>query len=619
MKFTSKKSRLISASVIGLSLSFAALSEGANHHPLSETSQTQSAALDSSTGVTPDEMMGENDLSKIAQEIEHRMVDESLDGRLTGPLSSGAIEAARIAYAQAVFQPLWKRGAAEKLKALPLFFESHGLDTPIIAKSLPGLVNQRFKSRSSKMRAEADLRLTFVWLNLTSSISGTLSDEGETIKPRVNAPARSELVTRLTRAAASDPLIEMNAFAPKAPQYNNLRRSLDLYQKKSERGGWKAVPIIKETIELGESHEIVPAIRQRLTDEGYLIESIVSSLNAMPVLEPNNNPALYDAELEKSVRAFQKQHGLNVDGIIGPTTLRVMNISAEAKVKQIKYTLDAWRDLDSFESSAQGQYIWANIPSFSVEGWNNGIKEIAMDTIVGAPRTPTPAFSDEIEYIVVNPKWFLPISLFKRQKLRKLKADPSYAEKHHYKIYDRSSGEELNPFAVDWNEKGISRKIQMVQQPGSHNALGELKIIFPNKHSVYLHSTPQKKLFEQDIRAFSSGCIRLDDPAAMANWITNLDDAVDTDTFNRTLNAEERERFYLNKHVPVHITYMSVTADESGMPIFHRDIYNRYEKPDEVSEPYIIETPIIIASLSVDESKQPANPSGSVTLGRMPK
>lgn len=594
-KTKASKTRLLTSAIMGASLLALYPSATATHGPLVEKE---------APSIATSKLLGDNDLSAMAAHIEARFVKESVEEKLDRGLSESAAEAARLAYAQSIFKPLWTQASAETLLSAPEFFASHGMETPKVFINAPALVKNRFETPDAEMRANADIQLTFLWLQMTSVLSAGLSDEGEAIKPRSNAPARSELVARIVKAASGDPLLEMNAFAPQAPQYKNLRLSLDHYESLIDKGGWKAVPSTRDVIEVGETHDIIPAVRQRLIDENYIDALIVPEILSHPLLldvsiptedilplDGQTDPLLFDSELETGLKHFQARHGLKQDGKIGPATLRAMNESPASKVERIKATLSDWRNHKAFDQSASGQYIWANIPSYSVEGWNNGIKEISMKTIVGKKRTPTTDFSDEVEYIVVNPKWFLPIGLFKRQKLRKLRKDPGYAARHHYKIYDRSTGTELDPFAIDWKEKGISRKIQMVQQPGTHNALGELKIIFPNRHSIYLHSTPDKHLFERDIRALSSGCIRLYDPVAMANWITNKDSGIDTEQFNRTLNAEERERFYLETHMPVHITYMRVTADESGQATFHRDIYKKHEAPEKVKGLYSLDAP----------------------------
>lgn len=605
------KSNLLTATLIGTVLSFALPAHSTNHGPL---------IIKNMGAISTSEIMGENEISALAKAIEIQIMDKALRTKLENKVSESAIDAARIAYAQSVFKPLWTREAADTLHDMPKVLASHGLASDFNKEALDILITNRFESRNPNTQATAELKLTALWLRLASLASGGLTDQGEAVKSNFNAPVRSELTQSIKRAARGKPIAELEDFTPNAPQYLNLRRALEKYKKEASFRGWKAIPKGKGLIELSDEDERVPAIRQRLIDEGFL-EPLISEPLKYVSLDASTDfktPNKYDEVLEAAVKSFQKKHGMEIDGVIGKATLRAMNESPQSKIKSIEAALDYWRNLDAYNQQSGDRYIWVNVPSFRVEGWNNGKLEIAMDTIVGKKRTPTPSFSDEVEYIVANPKWFLPIGLFKRQKLRKLRKDPGYAARHHYKIYDRSTREELDPYSVDWAEKGISRKIQMVQQPGAHNALGELKIIFPNRHTVYLHSTPAKNLFERDIRAFSSGCIRLDDPVAMANWITDHDEAIETEDFNRTLNAEERDTFNLKQHLPVHITYIGVTADEKGNPTFHRDIYDQLEKPSFVTEVYDFTAESAQVSLkqkikSVDTAQKPTN-----AIERMP-
>jgi len=491
--------------------------------------------------------MGENEISALAKAIEIQIMDKALRTKLENKVSESAIDAARIAYAQSVFKPLWTREAADTLHDMPKVLASHGLASDFNKEALDILITNRFESRNPNTQATAELKLTALWLRLASLASGGLTDQGEAVKSNFNAPVRSELTQSIKRAARGKPIAELEDFTPNAPQYLNLRRALEKYKKEASFRGWKAIPKGKGLIELSDEDERVPAIRQRLIDEGFL-EPLISEPLKYVSLDASTDfktPNKYDEVLEAAVKSFQKKHGMEIDGVIGKATLRAMNESPQSKIKSIEAALDYWRNLDAYNQQSGDRYIWVNVPSFRVEGWNNGKLEIAMDTIVGKKRTPTPSFSDEVEYIVANPKWFLPIGLFKRQKLRKLRKDPGYAARHHYKIYDR-------------------------------------------------------------------------DPVAMANWITDHDEAIETEDFNRTLNAEERDTFNLKHHLPVHITYIGVTADEKGNPTFHRDIYDQLEKPSFVTEVYDFTAESAQVSLkqkikSVDTAQKPTN-----AIERMP-
>ncbi|WP_416878891.1 L,D-transpeptidase family protein [Litorimonas sp.] len=529
-------------------------------------------------------LLGQSDKVDFSKELRAQIEDETFSEILKEKVSIGAIDAARHAYAQSIYEPLWKMSAAEKLYDIPEIFESHGLDVSLENKDLQALIEQRFNAKNPEERASAEIALTALWLKLTSQISGGLSDEGEGVKSLKDSPVRSELVTALRDAAQNDPIEEIENFTSTAPQYRNLRKALENYKKDVALSSWLSIPTDGEMIEPGDKDDRIPALRERLRAEGYLPYRDYFSL--FPNVDKAEEDILYDEDLQEAVKAYQAANTMAVDGVVGPATLEAMNESPDSKIEKIKEALNYWRHLDAFNQQSGDRYIWVNIPSFMAEGWNDGKKEIAMKTVVGKPRTPTPDFSDNVEYIVANPKWFLPVGLFKRQKLHKLRADPGYAAAHKYNIYDRATGQELSAYSVDWNEPGIASKIQMVQTPGPHNALGELKIIFPNQHSVYLHSTPDTHLLDRDVRAFSSGCIRLDDPIGMANWITDHDSGVDTKEFNDTLQSRQRKHFNVDEQIPVHITYVGVTATEDGVPSFHRDIYNKLADPSFVEDEY---------------------------------
>lgn len=529
-------------------------------------------------------LLGRGKTIDFSKELRTQIEDETFAAVLDKKVAPGAIDAARHAYAQSVYAPLWKKNAAEKLYDIPEIFESHGLESSLKEKDLRSLIEQRFTSENPEDRASAEIALTALWLKLTSQISGGLSDEGEGVKSVKDSPVRSELVTSLKDAAQGDPIQEMESFTSTAPQYRNLRKALENYKKETALSSWLSIPTEGDLIEPGVQDDRIPALRERLRAEGYLPYRDYFSL--FPNIEEEQEDLIYDEELQEAVKAYQAANTMNVDGVVGPATLDAMNESPESKINRIEAALDYWRHFDAFNQQSGDQFIWVNIPSYTAEGWKDGQKDISMKTVVGKARTPTPDFSDQVEYIVVNPKWYLPIGLFKRQKLRKLRADPGYAAAHKYKIYDRSTGQEVSAYNINWYEPGISSKIQMVQTPGPHNALGELKIIFPNQNSVYLHSTPDKHLFEREARGFSSGCIRLEDPVAMANWITDHDSGVETTEFNETLKSRQRKHFYVENQIPVHITYVGVTATEDGVPTFHRDIYKKLADPSFVEEQY---------------------------------
>ena len=569
--FNSKQAAIIRApglkrlAVSALTLSAAMLSAA----PASAEGHAPLVRMDGKAAVHAD-LLGEPKGSDVAAAIEALVMDGVIADSLGGKVSKGAQQAARQAYAQEVFAPLWTREAAEKLLKVNGTCAENGFDSGFTDAQIEQAIKARF-SPDAATRARADLRLTATWLTLASKMSGGLSDDGGMVKSTEARPTRSDLVTSLRRAAKTDPVAEMEGFASLSPQYQELKKALKRYKQHAANGGWMKVRDGKEMLEPGMDDPRVPALRERLRAEGYVPPRRYASLG----LDQGQAPTVYDDVLASQVKAFQADHGLARDGVLGPSTLAALNESVESKIDRIQRAMTHWRE----NANPGDQYIWVNIPSYRAEGWKDGVREISMDTIVGKKRTPTTAFSDEIEYIVVNPKWFLPIGLFKRQKLRKLRKDPGYAARKKYYIRDRETLEKVSAHDVDWNAPGVARRYQMIQTAGPHNALGQLKIIFPNKHSIYLHDTPDRHLFERDVRALSSGCIRLKDPVAMANWLVSHDDGIDSRVFNTTLEDRERERFYLDTHVNVHLTYLPAAVSPEGRVEFPADIYRKFKTP----------------------------------------
>ncbi len=235
------------------------------------------------------------------------------------------------------------------------------------------------------------------------------------------------------------------------------------------------------------------------------------------------DPEVFDESVDAAVKAFQQSAGLKPDGVIGPATLGRLNAAADDHVDTILVNMERWRwmpeDLGKF-------YVRVNIPNFNLDIYKDGKVYFTTRIVVGQPTKQTPIFSDEIEYVIVNPVWNVPASIAIKEMLPQIQADPGKALAG-YQVFANIGGRfrAVDPWTVDWRNVDM-RRIQIKQPPGEKNALGSIKFMFPNPYAVYLHDTPSKSLFQKDYRAFSHGCMRVMNPWDFAAALLTYDPSV---------------------------------------------------------------------------------------------
>ncbi|MEL6920580.1 MAG: L,D-transpeptidase family protein [Pseudomonadota bacterium] len=349
---------------------------------------------------------------------------------------------------------------------------------------------------------------------------------------------------------------------PQHPQYFQLRQLLAGYRSLAARGGWLAVPD-GDVLKPGMSDARVVDIRNNLAARGY--SGIVQVAQ----------PEVYDEGLQPVIEHFQKRHGLDQDGVVGPATLRAMNVSAEERVRQIIVNMERWRWLPV---DLGERHVFVNQAGFQMFTMDAGRLVDTRRVIVGKPFHRTPIFSDTIRYAEFNPIWTVPNSIAVRDKLPLLRKDPSYADRAGFKFYRGWSGNdpEVSTYAVDWSAVSDRKfPFRMVQQPGPKNALGQVKFMFPNKFAVYLHDTPSRQLFARTGRAFSSGCIRVNKPLEFAAILFGMDQNMSRTGVDDIIASRRTTRVNLQSPVPVHLAYFTSWVDENGVPSFFDDVYER--------------------------------------------
>jgi murein L,D-transpeptidase YcbB/YkuD len=370
----------------------------------------------------------------------------------------------------------------------------------------------------------------------------------------------------LTEALDSGRIHETFARArPQHPWYQRGRERLKEYRGLAAVGGWPTLPD-GPTLKPGMSDPRVPTVRDRLQYTRDL-----EAGGGAPPAPPQDQ--VYDAELEAAVQRFQERHGLTADGVIGPATRAAMNVPVAARIDQIRVNLERARWV---MHELKGDFVLVDVAGFDVTYFRNDEPVWTSKVIVGRPYRETPIFKSLITYVVFNPTWTIPPTILVKDKLPVIKRDPGYLKRNNIRVID-ARGREVNPASVNWSRYGAGNlpPYQLRQDPGADNALGLVKIMFPNPHMVYLHDTPSKSLFDQDERTFSSGCIRVQKAFELAELVLNDPAQWNQETMAAAVATQKMQTVNLARPVPVLILYWTAQPRADGRVLFRNDVYNR--------------------------------------------
>lgn len=347
------------------------------------------------------------------------------------------------------------------------------------------------------------------------------------------------------------------ALHPEHEQYERLKKALKKYREFENEYKIKLTAAAK-TVNPGDRDRSIPAIRRRL------------SLTDCKPYSPDDS-LHYDDKLVDAVKQFQQRHGLEPDGVIGETTRHYLNQSLNHKADLIELNLERLR----WRPKKYGpDYISINIPEYMLRVYKNGKKKMDMKVVLGTEYNSTPVFSDTIEYIVFSPTWNVPASITKEEFVPKLIDDPGRLDPERFVVY--KNGEKIDPSEVDWEDDDLDlEEFRIVENPGDMNSLGLVKFMFPNKYNVYLHDTPSEKLFEENKRAYSHGCIRLEKPVDLARFLLSENDIRWKDEeIKEAMSQTEPKNVPLEKKYPVEIEYRTVWVDDEGLVNFREDVYD---------------------------------------------
>lgn len=393
--------------------------------------------------------------------------------------------------------------------------------------------------------------------------------------------------------ASNDMADVLLGYHPQHAQFHALREHLaDL----RDGGTNQRHELIAEggTLRLGDSDDRVPQLRARLGVPDPFITASIDSGDALqetrieqaevrlvstaaPAVAPSAveepapvDPNFFDEALDTAIKTFQADHNLTADGIVGPATFAALNEQAGDLIPHIVANMERWR----WMPRELGQFhVIANVPEYRLWVRRDDETTFTTRTVVGQNRHRTAIFSDEMEYMAVNPYWNVPSSIARNEILPRLLEDPGYANRGNYEVL--YNGQSVDPFAINWQAAAQQGMPRIRQRPGARNALGEIKFMFPNQHAIYFHDTPSRGLFSRDQRAFSHGCVRVLDPWAFAEAL--LTNEPDWDVSRaRSLQGSRERNLILDQHIPVHITYFTARVADDGNLIMARDIYGHH-------------------------------------------
>ena len=353
-------------------------------------------------------------------------------------------------------------------------------------------------------------------------------------------------------ATSADPVAVLTALEPVHPEFLALKAALATFD---DAGTERPTPIAEgPTLRPGMSDPRVPLLRARLD-------------------VPPADGLVYDDVLVDAIKAFQATLDLDVDGVMGPATLAALNGGIPVTRADILANMERWRwmprDLGQFN-------VMVNVPEFRLAINRDGREEYTTRVVVGTTKNQTPIFSDNIRHIVVNPYWNVPSSIIKGEVAPAVLRNPGYIDNQNMDLL--YNGTPVSPWQVDWTQVSTSNfPFRVRQRPGPGNALGQIKFLFPNKHDVYLHDTPSKSLFARSFRAYSHGCVRVQNPMEFADALMANEPNISRASLEAMFGPSER---WVNPEhqIPVHIAYFTIRVEADGTLRSFGDVYGHNAK-----------------------------------------
>jgi murein L,D-transpeptidase YcbB/YkuD len=466
-------------------------------------------------------------------------------------------------------QPAWIEDAAprpqmEALSKALWAAEHEGLDPQLYNVSLLDArrheASKGFLTKQGFNPAEAgtlDVWLTYLYLKYSSDLADGLSDLAKADPTWKIVPEKFDPLAHLEQALEQGNITEsLDALKPENEQYKSMRQALAEYRRVAKNGGWGTVPANLK-LKPNQNHAGVPALAKRLAATGDYEGTVPA----------DGQPAAYSPELVEAVKRFQRRHGLQDDGIVGAPTVAELNVPVDQRIAQLELNLERWRWLPN---DLGERHILVNIPEYRLEVWEGNKVPLTMRVVVGKEDTQTPIFADTMTHIVFSPYWNVPPDIAQGETLPSVMSDPTFLQRQNMEVVDKS-GNVLDPSMIDLSDPSAYR---FRQRPGASNSLGLVKFMFPNQFNVYLHDTPADSLFARATRSYSHGCVRVEQPTQLAEYLLRDQPEWTSARINEAMHAGEEKHVKLKTPIPVYLGYWTARVSPDGIVQFRKDIYN---------------------------------------------
>jgi murein L,D-transpeptidase YcbB/YkuD len=495
--------------------------------------------------------------------------------------SQGLWNSTKQVYTLRQFQPAWSVPSADAALQTLENASAEGLHPEDFGMAeLRAMQRSLTASASAETHHEFDRRLTYSLVRYVSQLCFGRIDP-RAVNPDWPAADKKCDVPQIVSDALEKNTVDKLAeeLSPKIPQYQGLRAGLKHYRDIAAKGGWQPLQ--------------TPAGKARKAPAN---SPLANNLAVTGDLKENNTTdTVSQNSVDEALRHFQTRHGIEPDARLGKQTVAAMNVPVEQRIEQIEINMDRMRWITD---RLEPRHIRVNIPGFHLSVHDGEQIPLEMRAIVGAKDDPTPVLDSAIEHVVFSPYWNVPLSIATKELLPKIQKDPRYLQRENIEVV-RGSGEKMqivDSSKINWKKLDNLESYHLRQKPGAANALGLVKFIFPNPHSVYLHDTPSENLFDRLTRTLSHGCVRVEKPADLAAYILQDQPEWNAQLIDEAMHAEKEKWVQLKTPLPIHLLYWTAWADADGTIQFREDVYGFDEKHRELTRADSSELPAAHAS-----------------------